>query len=92
MSCGQPHDTDCGEVLARVYEYLDGEITSEQLADIEEHLHECAPCLAEYGLEQVVKDAVHRCCGDETAPASLRTRVVMQIQTLHVQWRGPAAE
>ena len=27
MSCGNPHDTDCSEVLALVYEFLDGETT-----------------------------------------------------------------
>jgi hypothetical protein len=24
MSCGNPHETDCREVLDQVYEYLDG--------------------------------------------------------------------
>jgi hypothetical protein len=38
----------------------------------------------------VVKSVVHRCCGAETAPPSLRIRVMTQIETLHVQWRsGP---
>ena len=27
MSCGNPHDTDCSEVLELVYEFLDGETT-----------------------------------------------------------------
>ena len=27
MSCGDPHETDCGEVLDEVYLYLDGEMT-----------------------------------------------------------------
>ena len=27
MSCGKHHDTDCAEIIGRVYEYLDGEMT-----------------------------------------------------------------
>ena len=26
MSCGNPHETPCTEVLDRVYRYLDGEL------------------------------------------------------------------
>ena len=35
MSCGNPHDTDCSEVLALVYEFLDGETTdADNAADL----------------------------------------------------------
>ena len=29
MSCGNPHETPCSEVLDRVYWYLDGEISDD---------------------------------------------------------------
>ena len=79
MSCGKPHEVPCSEVLARVYAYLDGEIEEKGLAEIREHLDECGPCLREYGLEELVKKLVHKCCGDEAVPDELRAKVLTRI-------------
>lgn len=75
MSCGKPHETDCREVLAEVYFYLDLECDETRREVIRTHLDECSPCLREYGIEQEVKALVARCCGRETAPAGLRERL-----------------
>jgi mycothiol system anti-sigma-R factor len=85
MSCGKPHDVPCSEVLARVYTYLDGEIEDTGYAEIREHLDECGPCLREYGLEEAVKRLVHKCCGAETVPADLRTKVLSRIRAVRVE-------
>ena len=58
MSCGNPHETDCREVLAEVYLYLDLECADERRTLIRHHLDECSPCLREYGIEQEVKALV----------------------------------
>jgi anti-sigma factor (TIGR02949 family) len=79
MSCGEPHDTDCASVLEHVYEYIDHEMADDDLATVKEHLEDCTPCLAEYGLEQAVKALVHRCCS-ETAPEELRAKVLSKIR------------
>jgi len=84
MSCGNPHDVDCGEVLERVWLYLDGEIDAPDLQEIRQHLDECGPCLRAYGLEQAVKALVARSCGCEQAPIDLRTRVVTQLRQVSV--------
>ena len=75
MSCGDPHETDCTEVLGEVYLYLDLECQDERRVVIREHLDECSPCLREYGIEQEVKALVARCCGAETAPLELKLRL-----------------
>ena len=80
MSCGDPHEVDCREVLAEVYLYLDAECAEDDRAKIREHLDECAPCVREFGIEQEVKALVARCCGRELAPESLRQRL---RDTLH---------
>jgi anti-sigma factor (TIGR02949 family) len=79
MNCGEPHDTDCASVLEHVYEYIDHEMADDDLATVKEHLEDCSPCLAEYGLEQAVKALVHRCCS-ETAPEDLRAKVLAKIR------------
>jgi mycothiol system anti-sigma-R factor len=79
MSCGHPHEDNCASVLEHVYEYIDREMADDDIATIKEHLEDCTPCLAEYGLEQAVKALVHRSCC-ETAPEELRAKVLTKIR------------
>jgi len=85
MSCGQPHDTDCSEVLTAVYRFLDGELDDTLGHRIREHLDECGPCLRQYGIEREVKVLVARCCGGERAPEDLRVRVVTLLQQVRAE-------
>jgi mycothiol system anti-sigma-R factor len=87
VSCGKPHETDCAEVLEKVYTYLDGEIDDVDCSKIKQHLDECGPCLREYGLEEAVKALVKRSCRCEPAPEALRTRVLAVITQVRVEVR-----
>ena len=87
MSCGDPHDMDCTEVLALVYGFLDGEMGEEDRDRIRQHLDECSPCLRQYGLERMVKSLLARSCGCEHAPERLRTQVVTRIREITVTYR-----
>jgi mycothiol system anti-sigma-R factor len=89
MSCGHPHETDCSSVLDRIYEYIDHEMADDDCATIQQHLDECAPCLAEYGLEQTVKALVQRSCGCDHAPEQLRDKILAKIRQVKA---GIAAE
>jgi anti-sigma factor (TIGR02949 family) len=88
MSCGNPHATDCSEVLARVSVFLDHSLTERSNVGydaIEEHLSECEPCLESYGvqveeLQRAVRAALSRCCGHDHAPDELRMRVLQRIR------------
>jgi mycothiol system anti-sigma-R factor len=80
MSCGKPHETPCTDVLDQVYAYLDGELGEPNYHKIREHLDECGPCLREFGLEEAVKQLVHRCCGRDDVPTGLRAKVLARIQ------------
>ena len=82
MSCGDPHDVDCQQILAEVYVYLDLECSDERRSTITHHLDECSPCLREFGIEQEVKALVARCCGAEVAPAELKARVRVRLAEL----------
>ena len=84
MSCGDPHETDCSDVLAEVYLYLDLECADERRSLIRDHLDECSPCLREFGIEQEVKALVARCCGSELAPAELKSRLRLKLSELVV--------
>ena len=84
MSCGNPHETPCSEVLARVASYIDGELEGAGCAEIRQHLDECGPCLRGYGLEEVVKKLVHKHCGRDLVPGELRARVLTRIREVRV--------
>jgi mycothiol system anti-sigma-R factor len=85
MSCGKPHDVPCTEVLATVYSYLDGEMEDSDYQEIRVHLEECGPCLREYGLEELVKKLVHKCCGHEAVPGELRAKVMTRIAAVRAE-------
>ena len=79
MSCGNPGEVDCNEVLDQVYEYLHHELDEERADSIHQHLEDCGHCLAEYGLEEAVRDLVSRSCRCSQAPEALRTSILVRI-------------
>ncbi len=85
MSCGDPHEVDCRDVIAEVYLYLDLECGESRREEIRTHLDECSPCLREYGIEHEVKALVARHCGAETAPPELRDRLRHKLADLVAQ-------
>jgi mycothiol system anti-sigma-R factor len=88
MSCGNPHETKCSEVLARVYEYLDGELDDHDVAKIRQHLEECRPCLSQYDVDMALKALLRRSCSCESAPEELRARIMIRITEVRTEYRG----
>ena len=84
MSCGNPHDKDCSEVLERVFFFIDNELPTADFSEIQHHLDECGPCLQKYDLERTVKALVARSCS-ESAPEGLRERVLLQLRQVQVR-------
>ena len=80
MSCGKPHETNCAEVLAEVWLFLDHECDPARRALLERHLDECRPCLAEYGLDEKLKKLLATKCGGDKAPPGLKDRLREQIR------------
>jgi mycothiol system anti-sigma-R factor len=79
MNCGGEHVTDCSEVLAEVWLYLDGECEPQRRALLVQHLDDCLPCLEEYGIDEKLKALLARKCSGETAPDGLKDRLRRQI-------------
>jgi mycothiol system anti-sigma-R factor len=88
MSCGDPHEIDCLEVLEEVYTFLDGELNEARRVVVQQHIEECSPCLRQFGLEQMVKRLVARSCGAEQAPDALRMQVVARIRQITVSYES----
>ena len=86
MSC-DADDADCAQALARVYEYLDGELSPADLDRIREHIDDCGPCLKQYDLDIALKALVRRSCR-ESAPADLRERIMVKITEIRIDIGG----
>jgi mycothiol system anti-sigma-R factor len=92
MSCGNHHDTDCSEVLAEVWLFLDNECDESRRALLTQHLDECSPCLAQYGLDEKVKYLLANKCGGEHAPDSLKARLREKLKSAVLQEMSMSVE
>jgi mycothiol system anti-sigma-R factor len=79
MSHDPPVEGGCRDVLDRVYEYLDGEMSEDDMARVRHHLDECDPCLTQYELNTALKALLRRGCACEPAPRDLRARIMVRI-------------
>lgn len=82
MSGGDPQDTHCGEVLAQLWLFLDNECDHERRELLRRHLDDCAPCLAEFGLEGHLKALLARKCGGDHAPDALKQKLRQSIHEI----------
>lgn len=85
MSCGNPHEMECSEVLQKVFVFLDSECDEISRARIVQHMDECGPCLQMLGIEREVKALIHRKCGGDPAPSGLRDRIRLRLRTVRIE-------
>ena len=72
-------------MLAQVWLYLDHECECERRELLRRHLDECSPCLAQYGLDEQLKELLARKCGGDQAPETLRRRLRDSIRTVMLE-------
>jgi mycothiol system anti-sigma-R factor len=68
-------DHDCADAVARLYEYLDGELDSGSIEVVEAHLVHCSPCLEAFDFESELKRVVASKCS-ERIPEDLKLRLL----------------
>ena len=76
---------DCAKAIEKVYAYLDGEMDDVECSEIRKHIEDCAPCLRQYGLEQVFKSLVARSCGCDETPPDLREKLLVRLRTVRME-------
>jgi mycothiol system anti-sigma-R factor len=81
-------DFDCSAVIADIWLLLDNECDPQARARLQQHLDECPPCLAHYGLEEKIRHLLARKCGGERAPESLRERLRLEIHSITLRRDG----
>jgi anti-sigma factor (TIGR02949 family) len=74
-----PHAIDCREVLDRLYEFIDGELTEVRADEVREHLAGCTPCLKVKEFEAAYVRFLEARTRARCAPEGLRKRILEQI-------------
>jgi mycothiol system anti-sigma-R factor len=68
----------CQDALHTLYDYLDGELTTERRVAIRRHLDECEPCLHAFDFETELKMVIARSCREQV-PDHLRLKIAEAI-------------
>ena len=72
---GLPDRLTCEEVFERLDDYLDRELTPDQMRLVHEHLEICAVCASEYRFESGIIAGVREKLRRVAVPESLRARI-----------------
>lgn len=75
-----PGGIDCEEALARVYEYLDGELAPELQERIHAHLEVCRRCYPVFDFERLFLDHVREKGLEEPADEGFRRELEMLLE------------
>lgn len=71
----------CEEALARIYEFLDGELETMTHDQVERHFEVCKRCYPQLQWEQSFRRALHRAVDDREAPEDLKRRVLHLLES-----------
>ncbi|WP_022872347.1 mycothiol system anti-sigma-R factor [Nesterenkonia alba] len=82
--CADCDDTEHAARLARIYEYLDGALSYEDIEEVRAHLDGCPECASDYDLECLIRTAVRRSCV-ERAPETLKITIMEKISRIRVE-------
>ena len=85
MTAEHKDSAECSEAIARLFDFLDAEITEVDGDRIRQHLADCEPCLSEYDAGDHLKKLIRRSCS-EAAPAELHLRIREQLSTLRMRY------
>lgn len=79
---GDCQETD--ERMERIYEYLDGALSREDLEEVRTHLHDCPECASAHDLECIIRATVRRSCV-ERAPETLKVTIMERISQIRLE-------
>ena len=73
------HEIDCREALARLYEYLDGELTEARADEVRRHLAKCHVCLGASRFETAYLNFLEARTRAQGVPEAMRKRILDRL-------------
>ena len=71
---------DCEELIAKLYQFIDGELSRDEAAALKRHLEGCGPCLERIQVEERFKLLIKTKCRGEQVPELLVEKVKAALQ------------
>jgi anti-sigma factor (TIGR02949 family) len=78
----------CEEMLRRLDDYLDRELSADEICRVEEHLETCEACAREFGFEASVINVVRAKLRQVEMPDTLVDRVATSLASERAKRRG----
>ena len=69
-----PEVVGCREAMAKLYSFLDGDLTEQRREAVQRHLDDCSPCVRAYDFEAELKKVLAARCKDRV-PEPLKKRI-----------------
>ncbi len=66
---------NCKDCQDKLDQFVDRELSDEELVEVRRHLEECPPCEDLYRLQVNMRRVVKVCCDQGVAPEHLRSRL-----------------
>jgi anti-sigma factor (TIGR02949 family) len=76
---GPPEPISCMEAMAKVQEYLDGELDGVSHEEVAQHFAMCKRCYPHLKLEERFRALLHRSSEEETCPEHVREQVLQLL-------------
>lgn len=76
----KPDRYTCEEAFARLEDYLDRELSAEEMRMVREHLETCAVCAREFGYEESVLRNIRSKLDHIDLPPDFLTRVATRLR------------
>ncbi|NNM07314.1 MAG: mycothiol system anti-sigma-R factor [Gemmatimonadetes bacterium] len=73
---GEAQPIACMEAMAKVQEYLDGELNDVSHEEVAQHFSMCKRCYPHLKLEESFKELLHRSAEEEACPEHVRNQVL----------------
>lgn len=69
----------CDEALRRLEDFLDRELTADEMARVQAHLDTCAPCTSQFRYEATLLNGIRQRLQRTTLPPDLLTRITRML-------------
>lgn len=79
---------NCEDVLARLFDFLDGELPAHEEAAVQEHLEMCKRCYPQYDFQRAYLEFTRRIQGRQYASAEFRRRLFQTLLEQDLKNRG----
>ncbi|MFQ5703407.1 MAG: zf-HC2 domain-containing protein [Gemmatimonadales bacterium] len=78
----QEHGIDCHQAAQRLYDYLDGELSSDDEKAVRGHLRDCAPCFSLFNFEEAYVKFLSARAKARKAPEHLKLKIFEQVMLM----------